>query len=72
MAEPLSRFAGQEPKPRPTHTLIVPGREHVEGVIMVLLNAGECFTVEPMPDKVWHVGVFPSGAGLVTGLLQRE
>lgn len=69
---PLSRFAGQNPKPRPTHTVIVPGIELVSGVVAMLLMQREIFTVEPSPtqDEVWHLGVFESGVDVVTRTMQ--
>lgn len=70
---PLSRFAGVNPKPRPTDTLIVPGFDLMADILVVLLNKREIFTVEPSPtqDGVWHVGVFMSGKTAVLEALQR-
>lgn len=64
---PLSRFAGQHPKPRPTHTLIVPVTQ-ISEVLSVLLLAGEAFTVEPSltQAEVWHFGLFESGVAAIT------
>lgn len=58
----MSRFASQEPKPRPTHTLIVP-RTLLESTIKELIVAREIFTVEPTDDEygdTWHLGIFSS------------
>lgn len=64
---PLSRFAGQDPKPRPTHTVVVPGVGLASAVMLALLAEGEIFTVEPSPTQpeVWHLGVFESGTRVV-------
>lgn len=69
---PLSRFAGQEPKPRPTDTLIVPETQLAYTVIAYLMAAGEIFTVEPSPTQkgAWHLGVFESGRRVVVDSLQ--
>jgi len=61
--ESLSRFAGMNPKPRPSHTIITPNRFVTERVLVALLNSQEVFTVEPSqthPGIVWHLGVFDS------------
>lgn len=64
----LSRFQDQNPKPRPTHTLIVPGRSTLTVVLKALLDDGEVFTVEPSPNEpeVWHLGVFGTAVASVS------
>ena len=68
----LSRFADQHPKPRPTHTLIVPGRSTLAVVLKALLDDGEVFTVEPSPNEpeVWHLGVFETAVASVSTAIQ--
>lgn len=66
----LSRFAADDPKPRPTHTVIVPGRPLLDMVLSGLVTSGEVFTVEPSPtvDEVWHVGCFETAIPLINML----
>lgn len=66
--QPLSRFAGLEPKPRPQHTVIIPSRDATTAVLSLLLDNKEVFTVEPSPtvDGVWHLGVFDSALPIIT------
>lgn len=72
--EPLSRFAGQVPKPRPDHTAIVPNRPTVDRLITALLDSGEIFTVEPSPTQpeVWHFGIFNSAVPLITKIFDIQ
>lgn len=74
MTEPLSRFASQDPKPRPSHTVVVPFRATVDKVVKSLLDEGEIFTVEPSPNRldVWHIGIFETGVEAVTEAVRRR
>lgn len=47
---------------RPTHTVIVPGRERLDAVIDVMIRTGQSFTVTVASHAdVWHVGLMPGG-----------
>lgn len=56
------------PRPRPTHTVIVPGAMAAADVVAALLGAHCTFTVEYRERDVWHVGIFGDGLRVVTNL----
>lgn len=70
----LSRFAADNPKPRPTHTVIVPGRPLLDQILSALVTSAEVFTVEPSPtaDDVWHVGCFESALPIVNFIATNQ
>lgn len=58
-----------EPR-RPTHTVIVPGRERLDAVIEAMIKTGQIFTVEPASQSdVWHVGLMQGGVDVIADLL---
>jgi hypothetical protein len=66
--QPLSRFAGMDPKPQPQHTVVVPSRDATAAILSLLLDKREVFTVEPSPTQpeVWHLGVFDTALPAIT------
>lgn len=68
----MNEFAGEEPRPRPTSTVITPNYDLTVQIVMALLSGEETFTVEPSltQEGAWHLGLFERGKQIAINILR--